>query len=473
MNIKMRLQTKINLMNMSIVIPTVFFICFIIVDNLFQNIINSSIDNLLKESKRTQISVINTLEKNKDEDKKASFRRIAPFIVGDLNEKLKMRVQTYDDKGQIIYDSSKNQVSLYDEDVYKGIQGKKAYLVKKIDGKTYIMLSSPIFTHGNLIGVVRYLYIEENGQIIINNMELIMIVIGCVGIIIAWMLTNLFSKNIVNPIEKLKVLSGKVARGNYGDLIHINSGDEIEALAKTFNIMSLSIDKNIKSLKEEKLKQKEFLDNVTHEFKTPLTAIIGFSEIIPKLKDEKEIKNSSEYIQKEGTRLLSLVEELLELSKLGRNEFDVTVEKIDIKEVVDEALKTLNLRLSKYHIEVLNAIQSHYVIGDIHKTKQVILNVLDNAIKYSGCEEISITSISENEELILSIKDDGMGIEEKFLSKIFEPFMRGSNNLAREKKGCGIGLSISKEIMTKQEGNIEVLSRVGEGTEVKLTFKNV
>lgn len=472
MNIKNPgLKTKLKFMNMGILIPIVFFICFIIVENLSKNIINSSITYLLKESKTTQINVIGELEKSSELDKKNLFHKISPFIVEDLSSALNMRIQTYDEKGQIIYDSSKNVLSLYDKDVFNAVEGKKAYIVKKIDGKTYIMLSSPIFINKKIIGCVRYIYIEEKGYKLINNMILMIIIIVSISIVIAWILTNLFSIRIVKPITDLKILSEKVAQGNYDQIINIDSKDEIEDLAQTFNKMSKSIENNILKLKKEKSKQKDFFDNVTHEFKTPLTAIIGFSDIIPKLKDKDEILNSLTYINKEGTRLLNLVEELLLLSKLGRSEFNIDIKEVDIKKIMEEALKIMHIRLNNYKIQVINNIKSQYVQADFNKTKEVILNILDNAIKYSNCNTISFNMYLEDEYLHLIISDDGIGIEEKFLSKLLEPFSRVNNDVSNTRSGSGIGLSICKEIMKKQSGSIEIASKPENGTKVILILK--
>lgn len=208
-----------------------------------------------------------------------------------------------------------------------------------------MLFSSPIYFKDTTLGCVRYIYPLDSSEKLINNMFIIMGILACTSILISWLLSKLLSEKIVGPIKKLKTVSQKVTQGEYDNRIKIRSGDEIEDLAQTFNVMSESIKNYVESLKEEKQKQKSFLDNVTHEFKTPLTAIIGYSEIIPKLKNQNDIDESLVYVKEEGIRLLRLVEELLDLSKLGKSEFKIDKKKNNLKEIIEEVLVIINPRI--------------------------------------------------------------------------------------------------------------------------------
>lgn len=377
----------------------------------------------------------------------------------------------YDKSGEILVDSVMNSVSLYDDDIANAIKGNKAYVVKKVDGNIYVLFSSPVLLKDSTLGCVRYVYPVDSGQKLISNMFMIMGIIALISVLISWILSKLFSGNIAEPIKKLKVVSEKVAAGEYENKIEIKSGDEIEDLAETFNVMSENIKTYTESLKEEKQKQKDFLDNVTHEFKTPLTAIIGYSELIPRLEDKVDIDESLDYIKKEGERLLKLVEELLDLSKLGKTEFNVDRSDNNLKEVIEESLSIIQPRLEKYDIEVIKELFDVTLFIDSDKTKQVILNVLDNAIKYSECTSIIIKIDHKDDQIILNIIDDGIGIEKKHLDKLFQPIYRVNKVNSRSKNGNGLGLPICKEIMKKQEGNIEIYSEEQKWTSVKIIFK--
>ncbi|MCY6372778.1 sensor histidine kinase [Clostridium ganghwense] len=468
---KLKIKTKIMLMNMGILIPVIIFIYLVIINNLYNNVLKNSVDFLTKESYNTQLYIINYLGKDSGINDVTKFKNISPLTSTYLSNRLKFRIQMYDKDGNITADSSSSKDNFYDKDINNAIKGNKAYIIRKVHGKMYILFSSPIYINDKTIGCVRYIYEEISGNKLIHNTFIIMGIIAIIAICLAWVLSNLFSDNIVRPIEKLKDMSEKVAKRQFNNKIDINSGDEIEDLSKTFNIMSENIQQHIEKLKEEKQKQKSFLDNVTHEFKTPLTAIIGHSDLIPRLNDKEDVEESLSYIGKEGQRLLKLVEELLDLSKFGKNEFEIHKTNSDIKEVVEEVLYMLKPRCDKYDIYIEKELFSKEIFIDKDKTKQVILNVVDNAIKYSECSSIIFNIEENNEYIILSIIDDGMGIAEEYIDKIFEPFCRVNKISAREKNGNGLGLFICREIMNKQDGFIEISSKLEKWTCVKLGFK--
>lgn len=471
--VNLKIKDKIMLMNMGILIPVITFIYIIIMNNIYSNVINSSVDFLIKESYNTQLYIEGYLEKDQNLTKEANFINKGPLINTYLSNKLNFRIQTYDKTGNIISDSDMNNLSLYDEDIKNSINGNKAYVVKKIDRNMYILFSSPIYDDNVTIGGVRYIYPLHREQEIINNMFIIMGIVACVAIFISWLLSRLFSEKISNPIKELKIASERISKGDYNNNIEIESGDEIEDLAKAFNITTESIKIYIESLKNEKQKQKDFLDNVTHEFKTPLTAIIGYSELIPRLENKNDIEESSVYIKKEGERLLKLVEELLDLSKLGKSEFNVNRSKNDLVTIVEEALNIIQPRLQKYDIDIIKKLCNVNLYIDKDKTKQVILNVLDNAIKYSECTSIILKIKETNNYIELTIMDDGIGIEKSHLNKLFEPIYRVNKTNSRSKNGNGLGLCICKEIMRKQDGDIEIYSEENKWTLVKIIFSKL
>ncbi|MCD3364075.1 HAMP domain-containing histidine kinase, partial [Clostridium botulinum D/C] len=210
-------------------------------------------------------------------------------------------------------------------------------------------------------------------------------------------------------------------------------------------------------LKNSKENQKKFFDNISHEFKTPLTAIIGFSEILPKLDDKDKILESSTLIQKEGKRLLTLVEEILQLSKFNQNQFKIEYTYINIKALIKEVLDIFQIKLDKYHICIDKNYDALFIYGDYNKTKQILINILDNSIKYSGCENIIIRSNLYKGKVKVSIYDDGVGFD---------------INNPKSKTGNGFGLNICKEIMKNQNGEFKIESTYDLGTKITLTFFN-
>lgn len=468
---KLKIRNKIIIMNIAILTPVLIIIYLITIDTLYQNMVQSSLSFLKKESYNSQLYVMNYIEKENILDVETIMKNMSPFLATYLSNNVKCRTQIYGADGSLVGDSSDNIDFQKGEDVDNATSGNKTYCLKKLDNERYILFSSPIYKENKTIGCIRYIYPLTNETSIVNNTFLVMMFIGLIGIIIALILSYLFSDSIVKPIMKLKVATSKVAEGDFTKVIEIESDDEIEELACTFNKMSDSISKYVKKLKNEKEKQKKFLDNVTHEFKTPLTAIIGYSDLLNRVKNKEDIENCAYYIEREGKRLLNLVEELLRLSKIGKEEFQVSISKFNISYLIEDCLTILKPRFNKYSININLNIFNQELPIDSNKTEEVILNVMDNAIKHSECKNIIVEFTKGYEYFELSIKDDGKGIDVESLKNIFDPFCTISKGSHKKNDGTGLGLSICREIMNKQNGAIDIKSVEGFGTEVILNFK--
>lgn len=461
------IKKKIVIMNIAVLIPVIILICVITIYNLHVKIINNSIEMLKKESNNSQVFVMNYLEDQDTAHVYKFLKDMSPFIATYLSNNCKTRVQLYDSY-ELIADSDDYFDVEKDKDIFQAVQGKKSYIIREFKNNSYILFSSPIYYKNTSIGCIRYIYDlnKENGIII--NTILSMIFFGIMAILISIIMSNLFSKRIVKPIVVLKTAAEQVSCGDFSKNISIDSGDEVEELANSFNIMSNNINNMLLKLKEEKEKQKGFLDNVTHELKTPLTSIIGYADLVVRVKSKEDIEQCAHYIGKSGDRLLSLVEDLLKLSKLNKNELEIKKSSEDINLIIKECINLLRPRIHKFGINIETKLFEKFVYLSKERTEQVILNVLDNAIKYSECNKIYITMESDEDIFKIYIKDNGKGIPEKDLKKVFNPFYTAHKNLQKKYGGSGLGLSICKKIMEKQNGNIEIEN--SSGTIVTLTF---
>lgn len=159
------------------------------------------------------------------------------------------------------------------------------------------------------------------------------------------------ARSLHRPIDQLRQMAKRLANGDYESKIELNEYVEIAQLSASFNAMADGIELHIKQLKEEKEKQKDFLDRITHELKTPLTAIIGYVDLIPKLHSKEDVKESLRYVAVESERLLSLVEELLKSSKYGTSTFEVSPTVVNIKELAEEAVSIRNLVCSNLRLK--------------------------------------------------------------------------------------------------------------------------
>ena len=415
--------------------------------------VESSINFLTQESYNSQLYVMNYLENQVSLDADMVMKNMSPFISTYISSNTNCRTQIYGIDETLLGDSDDDSNFRAEEDVKNAVSGNKSYVIRKIGSKAYILFSSPVYKNNRTVGAIRYIYPLKPQMDILYKTFMVMILVGFLAILAALYFSYLFAGNIAKPVQKLKNAASNVSEGNFTKVIEIKSGDEVEELAETFNKMSESLSNYVEKLKNEKEKQKRFLDNATHEFKTPLTAIIGYSDLLNRIEDKNDIEKCTFYIQKEAKRLLNLVEELLKLSKLGKDDYKIKLQNANIKTVVMESLTILKPRLEKYCINVnLKAFDQELCL-DPSKTEQVILNIVDNAIKHSECSNI-----------------DGCGIDKENLKNVFEPFCTIDKRSEKKVESSGLGLSICKKIMSKQGGLIEIDSKVDFGTDVILKF---
>ncbi|WP_047266955.1 sensor histidine kinase [Marinitoga sp. 1197] len=460
---KNSIKNEILFLNISSTIIILIVIFFITLNTFQKNIISNVIKRMTEYSQESQIYIINTLKKYRDENIYTKLNELSPFIADYLFRKYHFHIEIYDNRKNLLADSVITKKLYVYQDIHYAANSMKNYILKKDGNEITLFFSSPIFFENEVIGVIRFIYPMELEFGLIDNIKITLIIISLLSILAVVILNFFFSNSITTPIRKLQEETEKIANGNFNERISIKSNDEINSLVKSFNIMIEKLEHYIKSLKEEKEKQKVFIDNITHELKTPITSILGHANLLLRLKDEKDKNISINYITKEGNRLLKLVEELLYISKMNKNDFEFNFKKHNIKKVIDECVGILNPRLKKFSIIVENNIENRILLFDYEKIKEVILNILDNSIKHSKCSKITIESFLINEEYYIVLKDNGIGIKKEILENIFNPFFSKSG-----KTSYGLGLCITKEIMKKHNGDITIEGN--NGTIVTLKF---
>jgi two-component system sensor histidine kinase VicK len=221
--------------------------------------------------------------------------------------------------------------------------------------------------------------------------------------------------------------------------------------------------------------QKEFVANVSHELRTPLTTIKSYTEtLIEGAIDEKDIAMKFlDVINHEGDRMTDLVQDLLELSRLDNKQTKFSMQDIKLNHIVEDSIEKYKIHTKKKSQNLIfNSPEKEYrIIGDSNRIEQVVKNIISNAVKYSPeGATITVSMYEKDNDIILSIKDTGMGIPSEDLLRIFERFYRVDKGRSRAMGGTGLGLSIAKEIMEYHGGHIEVESILTEGTTFYLYF---
>lgn len=221
--------------------------------------------------------------------------------------------------------------------------------------------------------------------------------------------------------------------------------------------------KDITDKKEIEKVKKELISNMSHELKTPLTVIQGYIDTLYDEVNSPVAKQHLDTVKKHTERLTNIVNDLLKLSEL--EEVKIEFQKFDIKDIIESVSKIFEKKVSQKGLTLKLDIENVYIEGDPIKIEELLINLLDNAIRYTEKGEINIKTKKEDNYLIISIRDTGIGIPEHCLPRIFERFYVVDKSRSRETGGTGLGLAIVKHIVMLHNGTIDVKSSLGTGTE--------
>lgn len=278
-------------------------------------------------------------------------------------------------------------------------------------------------------------------------------------VIISAVLVRINLKNIFRPIEQINEATKKVALGEYDIELETKREDEIGELTNNFNKMT-------RGLKSTENLQKEFINNVSHEIKTPVSSIEGFAKFL-KDKDltDEEREEYANIIIEEAKRLENLTGKILKLSKLNNQEIITNKQEIEVAEQIRKAISLLEPKWSKKDIKINVSLEEKIFLGDEDLIFQVWVNIIDNAIKFSNeGESIDIKVYEKDGNINVEIKDHGIGMKEEELEKVYDRFYQIDRSHSKE--GSGLGLAIVKRIVELSEGKIEIKSKENKGTTV-------
>lgn len=291
--------------------------------------------------------------------------------------------------------------------------------------------------------------IEEVATFFAQRMGALFFLVGIIFVFFA-------TKYILKPILNLSECSKKVSEGDF--TVRANyfqaSNDELFELVQNFNLM-------IEQLSKNEYLHKDFVSNLSHEYKTPLTAIQGYAEILSTCDLENEqVKEYANNILKQSIRLANLSKELLRLSEIENKNIKKEEYQLDVQ--IRDIIILLQKQWEDKEISLDVELEEVTYLGDKELMFHAITNLIENAIKYSNNKGNISVSLVINEKISLIIKDDGIGIEQSKLDKIFNRFYQSDES--HSTIGNGLGLSIVGKVIELHEGNIEVTSELNKGT---------
>ncbi|MEA4932880.1 MAG: HAMP domain-containing sensor histidine kinase [Lawsonibacter sp.] len=387
----------------------------------------------------------------------------AQQTVNNYEEKSQLELQFLDNTGAVVY--SGNDLTTGTIPGTEDIQGAMDNQITTswmgrdpTTGERILAASSPVVYQGQTVGLIRYVTSLSG---IDRQFIFAMVIVAVIGMAIFAMVyfSNLyFVRSIVEPLASITETARLIADGSYGVQIEKKFDDEVGELTDTINDMSLKIKRSEKT-------QTEFISSVSHELRTPLTAITGWAETIQsgELRDPADVQKGMDIIVSEARRLTNMVEELLEFSRIEDGRFTLSVEPLDLKAELEDAVYTYKEFFRKEGIELNYQDCEEEMLpisGDPERLRQVFCNLLDNAAKHGGAgKRIDVSIHQDILDAVIQIRDYGPGVPAEELPFIKNKFYKGSSKA----RGSGIGLAVCEEIITRHEGRMDVANAEGGG----------
>lgn len=400
----------------------------------------------------------------------AEFENAAKEFINSYTDKNIVEVQFINSSGEAFI-SSKGYINANDgyRDYLNAFQNDSDYgeFIGENANKEKIMAKTALMpkVNGTRVGAIRFIVSLEKIERTVFWNILVLIAIGVIIIVVTVASGMLFLKSILEPIKAITITAFRIANGNFDDRLPVNDTDEIGKLCDTINYMASELEST------EKLKN-DFISSVSHELRTPLTVIQGWSETVKSSVgiDNELVKKGVDVINGEVARLSGLVEDLLDFSRMQSGRLQIRKEKVDILAELGEAVLMYQGEAAKkgLELEFIYPEMLPPVMADPARLKQVFINIIDNAIKYSSNSggTVMVEASQYDNNVQVKVSDMGCGIAAKDLSKVKEKFYKANNTV----RGSGIGLAIADEIIKQHDGILMVDSKEGAGTTVTIVL---
>lgn len=464
----MKLFWKLFLGMVGTVIITFTVFGFWLLNSAFQTELNREKERSIDENQMYQYAFLTSI---KALPEKYILRdKVVAEIAGAMKENMKSKnsiIRIYDKDKNAIYQEDEN-ISLFIKTDMKNKNG--VYQITKRGGNYYLetlfrMDNNDYFYYLEITREINYIY--EDREHLYDQYKIVLIV-TCMT---AGILSFIISVKLTKPIYALSKVTKKFAEGDYGIRAARISDDEVGRLIENFNKMADQLESNMKELKDSARKQEDFTAAFAHELKTPLTSIIGYSEMLRSMElPDEERREAANYIYTQGKRMERLTYKMLDLIITEKQSYDFT--NVNILEIEDIIKKIIHFLPGKKNIEFIMQLEAGNLYGDRDLLLSLIVNLLDNAVKASGNNgKIWITGkiLPEGYEII--IEDNGRGIPQKDIQRVTEPFYMIDKSRSRKKGGAGLGMALCKKIVEIHQADWVIESEEDKGTSIKIVFK--
>lgn len=432
--------------------------------------ISGRYESMLRESKEISEEYLNAHIKH--EKNEINF----VYQIEAISRHINSRILIFNDDYQVINDASIDESNLSGRVfpdlpmLQEAYTGTIVQMEGTLDGyykDPQLMVATPVFHEDEIVGVIVVLSksptLETDIQYIYQLTSVAMLVI----LAITFISTYIYSKGISRTIVELSYTVKQIASGDFTSRVNMGSEDELGELAVNINHMARELEK----LEDMR---KDFIANISHDFRSPLTSIKGFIQAM--MDGTIPIDNQTKYLTivlDETDRLTKLTNDILLLTKMENKTIQINKTHFDLHQVIRKILLQFEQKILDKNIDFTLLIPQHelYVYADMNQIQRVIANLIDNAIKFCSVGDSILveTSVKKN-KVEVKIADSGPGISEEDIKYIWDRFHKADRSRGKDKKGIGLGLSIVREIIRDHHEEINVYSQEGKGATFVFTL---
>lgn len=467
----MRFRYKVLMINIILLSIAVGAIGFLMIDKNFSLAFDTQIKNAVLENNLVQSSI---------EYELLSVINSTPSQIGrtlpDIGTRVHNGMMTSDAaiyiryNDTLVYNSDNRSVP---ESIFEDLSvGSKNYIICREDSTYQIYVTSINTINGKNLCVITNSDITEAYDMMqhqIQYFKILLIIILCICSIMMYFVSTLLTR----PMEKLNVVTDSFAGGDYTVRADIRQRDEIGQLAEKFNGMAAAVAHHMDELHAMVKQREQFVADFTHEIKTPMTSIIGYADMIrsKELSRQRQIM-AANYIFSEGKRLEAMSRKLFDLIYLGQNE--IILKHVYAVRLAEEVAGSMSPLMEQKQLTLNLSVEPAVISGDRELLKTALINLLDNARKASPEKaEILLKGVVTPEGgYRISVTDHGIGMSPEDAKRICDEFYMIDKSRSRKEGGAGLGMSLVSIIVTKHHADLNIISELGMGTTIEITFSN-
>lgn len=448
--------------NFGVVVLMIF-----VIDLAFIYAIQHYFYNSAKQYLVSKINAVTSVLSIHSQDSAANFSAEMRNMLETFDEKDKIELMAINSKGRVVLTSSgfspDSDMDMPDYEEAVETESESSYIGRLPGGEKILAVSVPISFMSSEFSSVRMVTSLTEIDNTIKTYIIVVTAICLATILLIFSAGVYFAGSIVRPIRQISSIASKFAKGDFSVRISNDSDDEIGDLCTAINHMADELS-NAEQMKND------FISSVSHELRTPLTAIKGWAEtlMIDGGGSPETMKKGVGVIVNETERLSQMVEELLDFSRMQNGHFTLSNADMDILAELGDAVLIYSEKARREGKQLIynDPEMLPFVFGDKNRIRQVFVNIIDNAVKYSSAgDTVTVNAYEEGGKVIVSVSDTGCGIKESDLSKVKTKFYKANHT----RRGSGIGLAVADEIVAMHGGTMDVFS-AGEGKGTTVTI---